>query len=217
MPHAGADSLNARRRGRTAPGSRLQVQRMWRHGQQLPACLQLRGGHGHGHGHGQCRCRRARWMAPAPDRTYCTACHASHRASRRCMRAFVWCGHGGGGRWTGPAGRPATEHKGQVDGSAGATPTAMPVHESQRGVVLAVSVCSIAVYVRALAFHAGGGCGLLESGQRHARVLQMAVKSPQTWLLAVLFCIGMDLILAVQVVYRVYPKGDWHSDRSNTY
>jgi hypothetical protein len=77
------------------------------------------------------------------------------------------------------AGRPATEHKGQVDGSAGATPTAMPVHESQRGVVLAVSVCSIAVYVRALAFHAGGGCGLLESGQRHARVLQMAVKSPQ--------------------------------------
>jgi hypothetical protein len=50
------------------------------------------------------------------------------------------------------AGRPATEHKGQVDGSAGATPTAMPVHESQRGVVLAVSVCSIAVYVRALAF-----------------------------------------------------------------
>jgi hypothetical protein len=60
------------------------------------------------------------------------------------------------------------------------------------------------------------GGGLLESGQHHARVLQMAVKSPQTWLLAVLFCIGMDLILAVQVVYRVYPKGDWHSDRSNT-
>jgi hypothetical protein len=55
------------------------------------------------------------------------------------------------------AGRPATEHKGQVDGSAGATPTAMPVHESQRGVVLAVSVCSIAVYVRALAFTQGVG------------------------------------------------------------
>lgn len=53
-------------------------------------------------------------------------------------------------------------------------------------------------------------------GQHHTRVLQMAVKSPQTWLLAVCFCIGMALILAVQVVYRVYPnKGDWHSDTNN--
>jgi len=70
-----------------------------------------------------------RWMAPAPapDRTLLHAM-PRHRGSRRGMRALFWCRPCGG--W-----RPATEHKGQVDGDgdvgwhhayadAGATPTA---------------------------------------------------------------------------------------------
>ena len=44
---------------------------------------------------------------------------------------------------------------------------------------------------------------------------QATAKRTGCWLLAVCFYIGMDLILAVQVVYRVYRKGDWHSDTNN--